>query len=151
MNSDFNVAVHALVYLEHKAVTLSSDELAENICTNPARVRKVLAKLKHAGLLVTKEGAEGGYQLAKDSAQLTLRQVGEAMELCFVSTGWRSGDPEKACLVASGMAGIMDEIYDDLNERCLQRLQEITIAGIVDHIFGAGSASTPAGPVKGEG
>ena len=31
MNSDFNVAVHALVYMEHKAVTLSSDELAENI------------------------------------------------------------------------------------------------------------------------
>ena len=86
MNSDFNVAVHALVYMEHKAVTLSSDELAENICTNPARVRKVLAKLKKAGFLVTREGADGGYQLTKSGDEITLREVGEAMELCFVST-----------------------------------------------------------------
>lgn len=145
MNSDFNVAVHALVYMEHKAVTLSSDELAENICTNPARVRKVLAKLKKAGFLVTKEGADGGYQLAKSGEEITLREVGEAMELCFVSTGWKSGDPEKPCLVASGMAGIMDGIYTDLNERCKERLSEITIGGIVQHIFGAAPGSEQAG------
>ena len=46
MTSDYCVAVHALVYLNHKAKVLSSEELAENICTNPARVRKVMAKLK---------------------------------------------------------------------------------------------------------
>lgn len=136
MNSDFNVAVHALVYLDHKAVTLSSDELADNICTNPARVRRVLAKLKHAGLLITKEGADGGYQLAKPAEAITLREVGEAMELCFVSTGWKSGDANKPCLVASGMAGIMDGIYSELDDLCKQRLAQITIAGIVEHIFG---------------
>ena len=37
MTSDYCVAVHALVYLNHKAKVLSSEELAENICTNPAR------------------------------------------------------------------------------------------------------------------
>lgn len=35
MTSDYCVAVHALVYLNHKAKVLSSEELAENICTNP--------------------------------------------------------------------------------------------------------------------
>ena len=34
MTSDYCVAVHALVYLNHKAKVLSSEELAENICTN---------------------------------------------------------------------------------------------------------------------
>ena len=43
MNSDFCVAVHGMVYLYHKKCQLSSDELADNICTNPARVRKVMA------------------------------------------------------------------------------------------------------------
>ena len=51
MTSDYCVAVHALVYLNHKAKVLSSEELAENICTNPARVRKVMAKLKKAGFV----------------------------------------------------------------------------------------------------
>ena len=46
MTSEFAIAVHALVYLNHKGETVSSEALAENICTNPARVRKVMAKLK---------------------------------------------------------------------------------------------------------
>lgn len=40
MTSEFNVAVHALVYLSHRGGTLSSEELAQNICTNAARVPK---------------------------------------------------------------------------------------------------------------
>lgn len=46
MNSEFIVAVHAMVFLHHKADTLSSETLAENVCTNPVRIRRVLAKLK---------------------------------------------------------------------------------------------------------
>ena len=49
---------------------------------------------------------------------------------------WKSGDTDMKCLVASGMAGLMDEIFDDLNEQCRKRLKEITI-GTLDHrIFG---------------
>lgn len=40
MKSDFIVAVHALVYLSHRGCLASSEELAENICTNPARSGK---------------------------------------------------------------------------------------------------------------
>ena len=62
MNSDFIVAVHALVYLNHKADIVSSEALAKNICTNAARVRKVMAPLKRAGLVTTREGNVGGYR-----------------------------------------------------------------------------------------
>ena len=62
MNSEFCVAVHALVFLSHKQASLSSETLAKNICTHPARVRRVMAKLKRAGLVHTKEGVDGGYQ-----------------------------------------------------------------------------------------
>ena len=66
MNSDFCVAVHALVYLNRRGCVLSSEELARNICTNPARVRKVLARMKKDGLVETKEGSSGGgYRFAK--------------------------------------------------------------------------------------
>ena len=57
MNSEFCIAVHGLVFLKLKKQCLSSEALAENICTNPARVRKVMAKLKKAGLVSTKEGS----------------------------------------------------------------------------------------------
>lgn len=136
MTSDYCVAVHALVYLNHKAKVLSSEELAENICTNPARVRKVMAKLKKAGFVKTKEGSEGGYLFDRDADQVTLDQIAQALEIRFVDTAWKSGDTDMKCLVASGMAGLMDEIFDDLNEQCRKRLKEITI-GTLDHrIFG---------------
>ena len=66
MNSDFIVAVHALVFLNHKQGVVSSEALAENVCTNAARVRKVMAPLKRAGLVETREGNEGGYRFAAD-------------------------------------------------------------------------------------
>ena len=56
MNSEFTIAVHALVFLNHKRESVSSDKLAANICTNPARVRKIMGKLKKKGLISTKEG-----------------------------------------------------------------------------------------------
>ena len=91
MTSDYCVAVHALVYLNHKAKVLSSEELAENICTNPARVRKVMAKLKKAGLVTTRTGTDGGYQLTADPAQLTLDVVADALEAVICLTRTRTG------------------------------------------------------------
>ena len=56
MDSSFNLAVHALVCLSHSERSLSSEALAENICTNPTRVRRVQAVLKKAGIVETREG-----------------------------------------------------------------------------------------------
>lgn len=136
MTSEFGVAVHALVFLNHKGRSLSSEELAENICTHPARVRKVMAKLKRAGFVSTKEGVDGGYLLTADPKAVSLRRVAEAVEAEFVSAAWRSGDTDMECLVASGMADIMDGIYGKLNRLCLERLETITIFTIDRMIFG---------------
>lgn len=136
MNSDFIVAVHALVYLNHKADIISSEALAENICTNAARVRKVMAPLKRAGFVTTREGNVGGYRFAGDAFTLDLRTVAEALGIRFVQSSWHSGDMDMECLVASGMAGIMDDIFLDLDERCCERLAQITIADIDHRIFG---------------
>ncbi|WP_040198326.1 RrF2 family transcriptional regulator [Candidatus Soleaferrea massiliensis] len=137
MTGEFTIAVHALVFLNHKAKSLSSEELAKNICTNPARVRKVMAKLKKAGLIETKEGADGGYRFSLDPASVNLARVGKALGTAYVSAGWRSGDSDMDCLIASGMAGIMDDIYDALNRRCESYLETVTIAGIDETIFHA--------------
>ena len=135
MTSEFAIAVHALVYLNHRQQTVSSEALASNVCTNPARVRKGMAKLKKAGIISTKEGLEGVYHFEKDSSFVNLRQVCDSLEGDFVSASWKSGDKEMDCMIASGMAAIMDEIYADLDELCRKRLESITIASIEAKIF----------------
>lgn len=136
MNSEFTIAVHALVFLNHKGESVSSDKLAANICTNPARVRKIMGKLKKKGLISTKEGVVGGYFFDLDPAKVTLEDVSNALEVQFVSSTWRSGDSDLPCLVASGMAGIMDEIYGRLDGLCRDYLKQVTIHTIDQKIFG---------------
>lgn len=72
MNSDFILGVHALVFLNHKAETLNSETLAQNICTNPVRVRRVMARLRKAGLVETRgwrENAGYFFPLPPDTGQ----------------------------------------------------------------------------------
>lgn len=139
MTGEFSLAIHALVFLSrHPGATQSSETLADNICTNPARVRKVMSGLKKAGLVSTKEGAEGGYALERPSGEITLRQVADAVDARFVSASWRSGDIDRECLIASGMAGVMDGLYGELDGLCKARLAALTVADIEGRIFPPG-------------
>ncbi len=142
MNSDFSVAVHALVCLNYRGCSLSSEELAANICTNPARVRKIMAKLGHADLVGTREGLEGGYKLCLPGARITLAQISRALELRFVCTGWKSGDPQNPCRIASGMGPLMDELYDHLDGMCKSWLETITVEQVQQKLL---TEHNPAG------
>ena len=135
MTGEFVVAVHALVYLNVKCgedygegtAALSSETLAKNICTNPARVRKVMASLKKAGLVGTKEGVDGGYYLTGSPKAMTLGDICEALDMQVVSAPWRSGSQELDCPVGAGMAGELDLVYEDLDRTCREKLDRITV------------------------
>ena len=135
MTSEFGIAVHAMVFLHHKGDMVSSEVLAENICTNPARVRKVMAQLKRAGLVETHEGAVGGYRFEGSADTVTLCDIAQAVGAAFVSASWRSGDVDKPCLVASGMGALMDEVYTGLDALCKERLQSVTVAALEARLF----------------
>lgn len=146
MTGEFALAVHALVYLNHKASILSSEELAKNVCTNPARVRKVMAKLKKAGLVSTKEGAQGGYFFELSPEDITLCRVKKALGEPLVSAAWRSGSVDMKCLIASGMADIMEGIYEKMDLACEEELKKTSIADI-DHAILKEKRSIPHGKI----
>lgn len=135
MTSEFAVAVHALVFLNHKATVLSSEAIAENVCTNPARIRKVMAKLKKKGLVETKEGVDGGYLFVKDGKDVNLCMIADALEVSFVTSSWKSGNSKMECLIASGMANLLDTLYSDLDQRCHDQLKLVTIANFDEKLF----------------
>jgi Rrf2 family protein len=128
MTGEFAVAVHALVYLHKRNEALDSEALSVSICTNPARVRKVMARLRRAGLVEARIGAEGGYRFQLDPSKVTLRQVAEALSVSPIAACWRPGDPKVDCPVCSGMAAALDRVYDDLNWTCLERLSQVSLS-----------------------
>ncbi len=135
MTGEFAIAVHALVYLDHRKCCVSSEELAKNVCTNPARIRMVMGRLKKAGIISTREGVTGGYSYSGDPAALSLRDVSDAVQSRFVGSAWRSGDMDMECLIASGMANVMDAMYAQMDERCREYLAHMTVKDVSDMIF----------------
>ncbi len=130
MTGEFGIAIHALVFLNRKQAIICSDLLAKSVCTNPARVRKVLAKLKAAKLVGAKEGPEGGYFMVLPPEDITLDQVLSALNLEPISCSCGSADTDVKCAVASGMADAMEHLRASLNARCMEHLKTVTVADI---------------------
>ncbi len=136
MNGEFCVAVHALIYLHRCGRVVSSEELAKNICTNPARVRKVMSRLRKASFITAREGGgNGGYRFCGDAEEIPLLAVMDALQIRCVQIHWRSGNLDTDCLMASGMSGLMDEIADDLEAHCRKRMKEISLADLERKLF----------------
>ena len=135
MNSEFIIALHALAYLRHRNTKVSSEELAKSICTNPARIRKVMAKLKKAGLLETREGNSGGYELQGDASTIKLSDLALALQQPLTKSGWRSGALNTYCMVATGMGTVVDTLEASLNAVCMQYLSQITIEDISQQLI----------------
>ena len=135
MSGAFTIALHALVYLDHKKTNVSSEELADNMCTNPVSVRRVMSCLKHAGLIKTKEGSCGGYSIAYAGEDMTLRDIAAAVGAEPVPSSKHYGNIDKDCMISSGMAKVMDGIFDDLNCLCMMRLGELSVSDISNRIF----------------
>ncbi len=135
MTAEFIVATHSLAYLNHKGDYRSSEEIAENVCTNPARVRKVMTKLKRAGLVETHAGFVGGYRLAKAPETVTLLDVFRAVGKHIVKVTWRSGSADMDCPIATGMRPLMDALFDSLDDCCAERLSQTTLSDIDRSLF----------------
>lgn len=73
-NTQFAVAAHVLTYLGglEAGVTASSDELADSTGSNAVHVRRVLGPLREAGLVRSRPGARGGWQLAQPPQAISL-------------------------------------------------------------------------------
>ncbi|ASW54707.1 Rrf2 family transcriptional regulator [Plantactinospora sp. KBS50] len=76
-NSQFSVAVHLLSLLAQAepGQMLDSVTLAAGPATNPAHVRRILGRLRTAGLVCSQQGARGGWWLAHPPARIDLAQV----------------------------------------------------------------------------
>lgn len=135
MNSDFTIAVHSLVYLanlpEHMA---SSEAIAHNVTTNPARIRKVMSTLRKKGMVRTKEGTRGGYLLSCDPKNITLADVYHTVSYGTLQPNWCTGDPDDTCPISSNTQVVMDHIFNKAEDCYELYLSQFTVASVLDKI-----------------
>lgn len=135
VNSEFTIAVHSLALLAHIPGHMASSELiAQNVCTNPARIRKIMGILRKNGFVKTKEGVGGGYILACDPDAVTLAEIYHSMSKGTLKPHWCSGDPKEACLVSANIHNVMDQIFTEAELYYTKYLEQLTIQSVLDKI-----------------
>lgn len=137
MNSEFSIAVHSLVLLASRTDRMaSSDAIAENVCTHPARVRKVMSTLRKHGFVSTKEGIGGGYILCCDPDQTNLAQLYRAVCGSSLRPNWCSGDPdtETGCMIAANVQQVMDDLFQEAEDHLESYWQRWTVTDVLHQI-----------------
>ncbi|RED84129.1 RrF2 family transcriptional regulator [Cohnella phaseoli] len=135
MNSEFIIAVHSLVLLAHRPDGMaSSEEIANNVCTNPVRVRKVMSCLRKNGFVDTREGSGGGYRLSREPGNMTLADVYRSLAAGSLAPKWCSGDPESDCLVGSNMGEVMNGVFCGADRQLEQYFESITIGQMLSQL-----------------
>lgn len=135
MNSDFSIAVHSLVLLAHRSDHMATSEMiANNVCTNPARVRKVMSLLRNHGFVATKEGTGGGYMLDCDPETTHLGQIYTVVCAGTLKPSWCSGDPDNGCMIASNVQSVMDGLFHEAEDHLELYWRKWTIADVLGQI-----------------
>jgi Rrf2 family protein len=139
----FSVALHILAHLVDAPDSKTSEQLAGCVRTNPVVVRRTLAGLREAGLVASARGLGGGWRLARNPDQITLRDVYEALGERLLQgidvTG--SGAPPTGCRIQRAVAGTLDEFLDDAEALLASRLDQITLASLAARVRGMNAGS----------
>ncbi|WP_057913550.1 RrF2 family transcriptional regulator [Peribacillus muralis] len=135
MNSDFTIAVHSLVYLAYLPDRMASSEsIAENVCTNSARIRKMMSSLRNKGYVKTKEGVGGGYILVCNPEEVTLADIYITVSHGTLKPNWCTGDPDRKCVISSNTQLVMDQILDEAELYFEKYLENITLSAFLEKI-----------------
>jgi len=134
-SSRFSVALHVLTHLVD-AEPQTSEQLAACVKTNPVVVRRTLSGLREAGVVTSSRGMGGGWSLARDPADITLRDVYAALGERLLQ-GIDLGGPDAprgGCRIQRVVAGTLDDFRDDAEALLSARLSRITLATLASGV-----------------
>jgi Rrf2 family transcriptional repressor of oqxAB len=128
----FPVAVQALVRLAQSDAACSSSAMAPDLNAHAVFLRRVLAQLRRANLIVAREGRDGGYRLARPPEQITLAEVYRAVNAAEPTdhTAGRTAAP-------TPVESVLDEIEAEAERRRLELLSRVSLADVLRRVTSA--------------
>ncbi|MEJ8561132.1 Rrf2 family transcriptional regulator [Yoonia sp. GPGPB17] len=128
-NSRLSLALHTLSHMAGSPDRVrTSSDIAEHAGTNPVVVRRVLGKLREAGLLTSEKGHAGGWRLARAPQDITLADVYLALEERMVATDDTS--EASSCSVEHALHERVSSVLEEIEENLVRRLGETSIAEV---------------------
>ena len=132
ISSRFTVAVHILSLVTIENSTLCTSEwIAESVNTNPVVIRRVMGKLKNAGLIQIRRGT-GGATLQKSLNEISLLDVYRAVEVVEEGELFQFHEkPNPNCPVGANIQSVLELILNRAQEAMERILDEVTMEELV--------------------
>ena len=138
LTSTTDYAIRIVCYLAAQRQMISTSELSQELSVPSSYIPKITKKLKQAGIIKACEGINGGYQIAKQPENISLRDVISctestmAISRCLEKEGGCSRNNIDCCKV--------HQILLDLQNIYNNRLESVKISDIIrpgkDEYFG---------------
>lgn len=133
-NSKLTIAAHILTFvtLMHSRgwSTLTSEQIAGSVHSNPVVIRRSLGELHRAGLVEVRRGPDAGWRVARDPRAITLLDVYRAIgaESLF---GMHHREPNQLCPVGRGIRPALETVYDGVAQTTRRELAQTSISDLL--------------------
>lgn len=115
-NTRFATAVHIMTLLAKSPQDwLSSEWMAGSININPVIVRKEISVLREGGLIVSKQGKEGGSQLSKNADSISISEIYSVVKNTEV-LGKKNQNPNPVCSVGKEINNHLTQLFLETDE-----------------------------------
>jgi len=138
VSTRFSDAIHILAFINIYAdAHLTSDLIASSVETSPVVVRRLMGKLRQAGLITTTPGSAQP-ALAQPLNKITLLTIFYAIE---GDKPLLAVDPKTNpdCIVGGNIQSVLGQVYQDAQTAAEARLAKTSMQGIVDNLLVAQS------------
>ena len=133
-NSRLTIAAHALAWMalaeRRGRESLTSEQVAASVNTNPVIIRRSLGDLRRAGLVRVRHGAGAGWSLARDPREISMLDVYEAVEQEPLF-GMHHTEPNLECPVGYGIRPVLGDVYRGVDQSLRRELKRTSIADVL--------------------
>ena len=133
MNSQFSVSIHILTLLATKPDEFFPSSLvASSVNTNPALIRKLLAKLQSAGFVESLHGSAGGSRLRRAAKDILLSEVFAAVNESAIYVVHSDCNPR--CEVGRTIERSLRSTFSEWESRLSKEMSKRTIADVLESV-----------------
>jgi len=131
-NTRFATAIHIMTLLAQSPQEwLTSEWVAGSINVNPVIVRKEMSVLRQAGLIISRQGKDGGSQLAKNADAISISAIYLAVKNTEV-LGKKNNNPNPACSVGKEINNHLSTLFSETDKLVLNFLGDKSLKEFSD-------------------
>lgn len=135
ISSRFTIALHILTCIEEfkNEYKITSDFLSSSINVNPVVIRRILQKLKSAGIITVARGNVGSMEINKDLKDITFYDVYKAVD-CVDDEGLFHfhENPNPLCPVGRNIHNVLDKRLDAIQQAMENEMKKSTLADVIN-------------------